>query len=72
MKQNDILDQLDSVVTRMYTKSVNNENINKMTKKEILNEVLVKNKLNLGLIDALVNRFADKIDKNDIDLYIET
>ena len=72
MKQNDILDQLDSVVTRMYTKSVNNENINKMTKKEILNEALVKNKLNLGLIDALVNRFADKIDKNDIELYIET
>ncbi len=72
MKQNEVLNQLDSVVTRMYAVSVNNENINKMTKKEILNEALVKNKLNLSLIDALINKFSDKIDKDDIDLYIET
>ena len=71
MKQNDILDQLDSTVTKMYTRSVNNENINKMTKKEIFNEALAKNKINLNLIDVLINKFGDKIDREDIDLYIE-
>lgn len=71
MKQNDILDQLDSTVTKMYARSVNNENINKMTKKEIFNEALAKNKINLNLIDVLINKFGDKIDREDIDLYIE-
>ena len=71
MKQNDILDQLDSTVTKMYARSVNNENINKMTKKEIFNEALAKNKINLNLIDVLINKFGDKIDGEDIDLYIE-
>lgn len=70
MKQNDVLDQLDSAVTRMYTKSVNNEIISKMSKKDILNEALVKNKINLSLIDALVNNFSNEIDKEDIELYI--
>ena len=71
MKQNDILDQLDSVVTKMYTRSINNANINKMSKKEIFNEALVLNKINLSLVDTLINKFGDKIDKEDIELYIE-
>ena len=71
MKQNDILDQLDSVITRLYTKKVNNEIIDKMSKKDILNEILSKNKLNLSLFDILVNRFGDQIEKRDIDLYIQ-
>ena len=71
MKQNDILDQLDSVITRLYTKKVNNEIIDKMSKKDILNEILSKNKLNLSLFDILVNRFGDQIEERDIDLYIQ-
>ena len=70
MKQNDVLDQLDSLVTKLYTKKVNNEIIEKMSKDDVLNEILSKNKINLSLFDILINRFGDQIDEKDIELYI--
>ena len=71
MKQNDVLDQLDSLVTKIYTKKVNKEIIEKMSKDDVLNEILSKNKINLSLFDILINRFGDQIDEKDIELYIK-
>ena len=71
MKQNEVLEQLDSVITKLYTKKVNNEIIEKMSKEDVLNEILNKNKLNLSLFDILINRFGDQIEEKDIELYIQ-
>ena len=71
MKQNEVLEQLDSVITKLYTKKVNNEIIEKMSKEDVLNEILSKNKLNLSLFDILINRFGEQIEEKDIELYIQ-
>jgi hypothetical protein len=71
MKQNEVLEQLDSVITKLYTKKVNDEIIKKMSKEDVLNEILSKNKLNLSLFDILINRFGDQIEEKDIELYIQ-
>ena len=71
MKQNEVLEQLDSVITKLYTKKVNNEIIEKMSKEDVLNEILSKNKLNLSLFDILINRFGEQIEDKDIELYIQ-
>ena len=63
MKQNEVLEQLDSVITKLYTKKVNNEIIEKMSKEDVLNEILSKNKLNLCLFDILINRFGEQIEE---------
>ena len=34
MKQNEVLEQLDSVITKLYTKKVNDEIIKKMSKED--------------------------------------
>ena len=71
MKQNEVLEQLDSVITKLYTKKVNDEIIKKMSKEDVLNEILSKNKLNLSLFDILINRFGEQIEEKDIELYIQ-
>ena len=71
MKQNEVLEQLDSVITKLYTKKVNNKKIKKMSKEDVLNEILSKNKLNLSLFDILINRFGEQIEDKDIELYIQ-
>ena len=70
MKQNEVLEQLDSVITKLYTKKVNDEIIKKMSKEDVLNEILSKNKLNLSLFDILINRFGEQIEEKDIE-YIQ-